>query len=136
MILIFCVDDKGGRMFGGRRQSQDRLVREDMLRQAAGRALWMNAYTAKQFAGHEDAVRVSETCLDKAGAGEYCFIEGQDVSAYLDKAEGLVVYRWNRRYPADMYFAVPPDGGWKQTAVREFAGFSHEKITKEVYCHE
>ena len=31
MTLILCVDDRGGLSFNGRRQSQDRRVREDLL---------------------------------------------------------------------------------------------------------
>ena len=31
MILVICVDDKGGMAFNGRRQSMDRLLRADLL---------------------------------------------------------------------------------------------------------
>lgn len=37
MTLILCVDDRGGLSFNGRRQSQDRRVREDLLTMAAVR---------------------------------------------------------------------------------------------------
>ena len=40
MIAVVCIDDKGGMLFNRRRQSQDRLLREDLLREAGeiGRA--------------------------------------------------------------------------------------------------
>ena len=49
MTLILCVDDRGGLSFNGRRQSQDRRVREDLLTMAAGGALWMDDYSRRQF---------------------------------------------------------------------------------------
>ena len=60
MTLILCVDDRGGLMFNRRRQSQDRLVRQDMLRLCGGRPLAVSPYTARQFEG-EDHVKVTET---------------------------------------------------------------------------
>lgn len=50
MIVILCVDYNGGTMFNHRRQSQDRLLRDRILRLTAGTRLWMNHYSAKQFA--------------------------------------------------------------------------------------
>ena len=35
-------------LFNRRRQSQDRLLREDLLREAGGGPLWKNGYSAKQ----------------------------------------------------------------------------------------
>ena len=55
MTLILCVDDRGGLSFNGRRQSQDRRVREDLLTMAAGGALWMDDYSRRQFTEPEAA---------------------------------------------------------------------------------
>ena len=41
MIVITCVDQKNGLAFNGRRQSRDRMVAADILRESAGRRLWM-----------------------------------------------------------------------------------------------
>ena len=65
MTLILCVDDRGGLSFNGRRQSQDRRVREDLLTMAAGGALWMDDYSRRQFTEPEAAaIRVDR---DPAG---------------------------------------------------------------------
>ena len=66
MILIVCLDDKGGMAFNRRRQSKDRVLREQILALTEGRPLWMNSYSALQF---EDApnIRVDEAFLEKAG---------------------------------------------------------------------
>ena len=49
MILAVCIDDRNGMLFNGRRQSQDRVLREDLVREAGGGPLWMSAYSARQF---------------------------------------------------------------------------------------
>ena len=131
MILLVCVDDAGGLSFNRRRQSQDRVLRRHML-ERWGR-LWMNAYTAGQFT-EGDAVTVDEDFLEKAGPGDYCFVEGLPLSPHLERIEAVVLYRWNRAYPfdtvLDLALEVPP---WQLVSSKEFAGSSHERITKEVY---
>ena len=41
MTAIICMDDKNGILFNRRRQSQDRLLREDLLRETGSSPLWM-----------------------------------------------------------------------------------------------
>lgn len=135
MIIIICLDDRGGMLFNKRRQSQDVLLRQQILTETAGGRLWMNSYSAKQFAEESAAnIVVDETFLDKARPGDFCFIENVAPSAYEDKIEKIILYRWNRTYPGDLYFDIPlEEHGWKLIETDDFAGRSHEKITKEVY---
>ena len=135
MIPIVCIDDKNGTMFNRRRQSQDRLLRSDVLREAAGRRLWMNAYSYRQFAQEEGGtITVEEDFLQRAGAGELCFVEGLPLLPHLERMEGLILYRWNRVYPADTRLDLPVgEAPWTLLSREEFPGSSHERITKEVY---
>ena len=132
MTAIVCVDDRGGMLFNRRRQSQDRLLQEDLLREAGGRPLWMNGYSLGQFSSPPPNIRCAEDFWEQAGPGELCFAEDRDPGAWADRVEAAVVYRWNRRYPADLYCTLPLEG-WTLERREEFAGSSHEKITKEVY---
>ena len=50
------------------------------------------------------------------------------------RIEQFIIYRWNRVYPADVSVEIGAE--WKLTETEEFLGFSHEKITKEIYCRE
>ena len=135
MYLIYCVDEKGGLSFGGRRQSRDRTVRGDMLEMTAGKTLWMDEMSRRQFTEPEgERIQVDEDFLSRAGAGEFCFVEDRPALPWLDKVEGVVLYHWNRTYPADRYLDVPPlEHGFRLEKTEEFPGYSHEKITKEVY---
>ena len=133
MIAIVCVDDNNGMMFNHRRQSQDRVLREHVLREADGEVVWMNAYSAKQFADAEPSrLKVCENFLEQAGNGEFCFVEDQDLRPYMDRTREIILYKWNRVYPADFRFEVDLSSR-KLEESEEFAGLSHEKITRERY---
>lgn len=135
MILIACVDDKLGMLFNRRRQSQDRILRERILQLTDGKTLWMNEYSRKQFGDAEiPQIRVSETFLQEAGEGDYCFLETVDPAPYEASIEQIVLYKWNRVYPADVHFSIPlQEHGWKIVQTTDFPGSSHDKITEEVY---
>lgn len=135
MRLIVCLDERGGMSFCGKRQSRDSAVCEKIAALTAGSAVWMNAYSASLFKTVDMLISVDEVFLDKAGEKAYCFAENVDVSAYLEKAEELIVFYWNRHYPSDKKFpAVLPNDIWKRKEKTDFTGTSHEKITMEVYC--
>ena len=49
MIVFVCLDDNNGMMFGGRRQSRDRVVIQDILAQCECSRLWIDEYSAKSI---------------------------------------------------------------------------------------
>ena len=118
-------------LFNHRRQSQDRLLRLDLLQETAGRPLWMNAYSAGQFEFMPENIRIAEDFPVQAEEGEFCFFENVDPVPWLEKAEKVILYHWNRRYPADRWFPQPLVG-WSAEWTEDFAGASHEYITKEI----
>lgn len=135
MIVVICVDDKNGMMFHRRRQSQDRVMREDLLEECGENLLHMNKYSESLFKDNaKEGIVVSEDFLCAAGAGEFCFVEDVDVRDYREKIEAVILYKWNRRYPADIYFLIDlAESEWILERTEEFKGSSHERITKEVY---
>lgn len=135
MIIIAAVDEENGLMFNNRRQSQDRILRERILSMSFGSKLWMNQYSKNQFNGcNSQWICESEDFLDEATDGEYCFVENTDVSLYENEAEKIILFRWNRKYPSDFYFDIDVNSlTWHLTYIEDFQGYSHEKITMEVY---
>ena len=128
MTLSFCLDDRGGLLFNGRRLSRDANLLADLS--AAG------PVTVDAF---------SEKLLTSAGipfliAGEQIpsdarfFLENRDPDTLIPLADKVVIYRWNRHYPSDVRWEKnPADFGFTLSETTEFPGKSHETITKEVY---
>jgi hypothetical protein len=134
MIVIICIDDNFGMMFNHRRQSKDRILLEDMIDYSKEKNLYMNEYSYKLFSGfNPENLIVDNEFLDNAGTGEYCFVEDSSLLPYERQIETLIIYKWNRRYPADYYLDIPLEDRWKIKDTEDFKGSSHEKITKEIY---
>ena len=95
----------------------------------------MHPYSAPLFAGSE--ICADEAFLERAGEGEVCFVENNSLRGMEKKAETVILYRWNRTYPADFYLDTPPEEcGLVLSESREFEGSSHEKITEEIWIRK
>ena len=133
MNLIICIDNKNGIMFNGRRQSRDRAVCEDILNMTGEHHLYTSEYSFALFEKYDDSrVICSGSPVLSAGEGDYCFAEDMDMSEAAAKADALVIYCWNKAYPADRYFDVDMEL-FRLVSETEFKGSSHEKITKRMY---
>ena len=133
MNVIVCLDDRQGMMFCNRRQSQDRKLRERIVQRCNGILLWMNAYSYKLYEEMtNDFICVDENFLSKAQKGEFCLVESALLKPYENKIEKLIVFWWNRHYPADFYLDLDLKN-WKKEREEEFQGSSHENITEEIY---
>ena len=75
-----------------------------------------------------------ENPKEEAKEGEYVFQELETLDTDDEQIEQFIIYRWNRVYPTDVSVEIGTE--WKLTETEEFPGFSHEKITKEIYCRE
>ena len=127
MTIYICLDDRNGLRFNKRRQSRDAAVLEDIRSQLSG-SLLVDPFSEKLIreAGIP-YVLVPETAQD-------FFAEDIPSEEMLSGCNKVVIYRWNRHYPADVRWN--PDlleRGFSLAETSEFAGKSHEKITREVY---
>ena len=133
MKLFVCLDEFGGMTFNKRRQSSDRMIRSDMLKITENSKLLVNSYTAKQFTEEENSkIQIDENCLEHAREDDFVFIENVNVVDYVSNIEEIIVYRWQRKYPADFFFDIDL-ADWKLCMEEEIKGYSHECILKEVY---
>ena len=133
MHLIVCVDDRMGMSFGGRRQSRDRVLCEDLIRtvEKSGAALYLSPYSAPLFEACA-CLRVSERYLEDAGEHDFCFCERELPLACAGGFDSVTLYRWNRHYPSDRKLELDLSR-YRLVEATEFVGSSHDKITKEVY---
>ena len=133
MKVFVCIDDGGGILFGGKRQSRDRLLVEDVRKTVGGGRLLVNAFSAPLFA-KEGGVLLSDDPLTEAEDGDYCFIENLSLCPFSHKIDVLYVYKWNRTYPATTFLDFEPvKNGFRLAETTDFVGSSHATITKETY---
>ena len=135
MIVCVALDDNNGMLFNNRRQSQDKILRDNLLNESKSSRLWMNEYSMKQFVEQiPENVVVDNDFMDKASIDDYCFVEDVLLANYENKIRKLIIYKWNRVYPTDMYLDIDlSNGGWHMESSEEFIGNSHKLITKEVW---
>ena len=164
MKVLVCVEERGGTLFNGRRQSSDRNVSRDMLREAGsllpdgslmpaeeamaeGCRLWISPFSKKLFRGKTDYLVMVENPLQEALEDEKAekrftghqtitaFVEDLDLYPYRESIRELVLYRWNRTYPFDRKLDIDLSE-YELTETVQLAGFSHDLITKERYVRK
>ncbi len=132
MTVFVCLDDNAGMTFGGRRQSRDSKVIEDIFVTVGNEKLFIAPFSEKLLDGR-DNIKVKRNPLNAVRHG-FCFIEDRGVKEYINDIDTLIIYKWNRHYPQDRKFdIIPAECGFTLTESIEFTGSSHEKITKEIY---
>ena len=134
MYIIAIVDESYGMMFNNRRISMDRVILEKIGEVLDGKKLWINNFSAEEYVDSKINFQVDDDFVDKAGEGEYIFIENIQIRKYHDKIDGAILFYWNRRYPSDFKLDyIPGENGMICTNKMDFAGYSHDKITMEVW---
>ena len=132
MTLVLCLDDNLGMMFNHRRQSRDRVLISELLETVGDRRLFVSPYSKALFPEGAANIAVADDPCAAAGEDDFSFVEDTDPTATWEKITTLIIYRWNRLYPADKRFA----GDMTRltlTETLEFVGSSHDTITKEVW---
>ena len=138
MTCVICLENRGGVMFNHRRVSRDAVVTDRILKLATEHGpLNITPYTLRLLPQENIPSRVVHICDHPAAEGEgTCWLEDTVGELRPDAADRLILFRWNRTYPADTLFdqkAFFSGGNWELESQEEFPGKSHKKITMEVY---
>lgn len=128
MTVYVCLDDRDGMLFNKRRQSRDSAVLAD-IRASVPDVLTIDPFSEKLIREAEIPYALAEEVLPEEA---HFFLEARPASDVIPPASTVVIYRWNRHYPADVRFDADLSGYTLQST-SEFPGKSHETITKEVY---
>lgn len=132
MNVIVCVDDNFGMMFNNRRQSRDREVIKNIIGKYENYDIYMNEYSEELFKEYSDRIYVSNNFLIEAKEEDYCFVEDNSLKSFEENIYKVIIYMWNRIYPADIYLEIDL-GKYSLFETEEIIGYSHEKITKRVF---
>lgn len=139
MNAIICIDNQNGIAFNHRRQSRDKVLIGDMLSFVREKPLYVSSYSAMLF-GEEDqkSIRLSDAPHVECPQGAWCFLELVDPQEIEHQIETLIVYRWNKIYPGDLFLTIElgAQSLWKLQETKDFPGSSHEQLTREVYIKE
>ena len=106
MKIFVCLDEKGGMMFNHHRQSRDRILMADMKTSVEASPLLVSPYSEKLVREHGIPCSVHENLLSVSGSDDFCFVEDTDASDYADRIDTVIIYKWNKRYPADVFLKL------------------------------
>lgn len=134
MTVAVCVSDGGGMLFNKRRQSKDKAVTADILKQAAEKKILVSEFSLPIFSENSSRVVAVSNPLAAAGSDSFVFVEDRSLLEYKKKITELLIYKWNRKYPYDLKLDINPEkeGMYLSESV-DFEGNSHEKITRELW---
>ena len=136
MTTIVCISDNGGMLFNKRRQSKDKELVKDLVRLVEEKdgILFVSEYSERLFSESEGSVISVSNPPESASEGDFAFVEAGGLSEYKSKINTLILYKWNRDYPADVFLDLTPqDEGMTLVETTDFEGSSHERITREIW---
>ena len=128
MILITCIDNSNGIMFNKRRVSKDALLIERLKGITKENKVYVSEYSKPLFEGFDNLV----LSIEKLTNNDFYFLEDEDYTGNIDK---IIIYKWNRDYPADKYFDIDLSS-YELISTQDFQGSSHDLITEEIYIKE
>lgn len=121
-------------IYNRRRLSRDRVLIQNLSELVDEGTLFISDFSAPLFVNSEVSTIAVSDPLFSAGEADFAFIEDRGALEYKEKIRRLVIYRWNREYPFDMAFDFDPVAeGMTLVESVDFAGYSHEKITREIW---
>lgn len=137
MKIIICLDDKNGMLYNKRRQSKDQTIIQDMIETFP--FLIMNSYSYKLFKDYDYSItiQINDDLPKIDNDKDFQFIEQNSLSLYENRISEIVVYYWNRKYPADLRCSIDfTSDRWQCIEEKEWVGSSHEKITRKRYIQK
>ncbi len=137
MNFIFITDNKGGMSLFGRRLSKDAALRAKICETISKQdgVLYMNSYSAKQFADEEIPCNyvITENYLDEADGNSWCLVETGMYS--VEMADKILLCNWNRDYPADRFLCANLESsGFSAVETCDIPGKSHDRITLTLFA--
>ena len=133
ITVAVTVDNKMGVAFNKRRQSRDKKLIEDLCLSTENE-ISISSYSLPLFEEWTSRVKVYGSPLAECADGGVCFVEISAIGKHVDEISELIVYRWNKVYPSDKKLdIIPEECGFIKVSTSDFAGNSHDVITKEIY---
>ncbi len=146
MKLIICTDTRFGYSFNQRRQSSDREVHQHMAGQLlkAEVPVSANYYTTRSLLRNREFIpdafferlllpakeddAPSDFLFTAARDEIYAYVENVSLIGYYHLIDEILLYIWDKRYPADLMFPASLLSAFQLKEEETFPGHSHEEI--------
>lgn len=140
MKLIVQIDSRYGTAFLNRILSTDITVTKDMINDLKEKEILVYDDLALSSVSKINDKRVI-SLKDYKGDIEtddnlVLYAVADKTLSYIEHAESITVYNWNRDYPADTFLNKDYIDSLRLISESDFTGNSHEKITKRRYENE
>ena len=123
-------------MFNNRRQTKDRMVIQKIKKKKKNNFLHLSEYSKPLFQGEDNLIefgtRWRNEVIIKGEESDYFFIEDSRPKDYECIIHRIILFCWNKTYPADSFFDIDLNN-YEQKEEIEFEGYSHEKISMKIY---
>lgn len=129
MILVVCIANNNGIMFNKRRVSKDALLIERLKSKIGENKIYLSNYSKELFDGFNNITHNIEDIKET----DFYFLEDEEIPNL--KINEIIVYKWNRDYPADKFWELSLNE-YTLISEEDFAGNSHERITEIIYTKE
>ncbi len=132
MTAVICIDNYAGIGYNKRRQTRDAGIIRDAVSMCKGGRIVITPTSEKLFAGIPHIC--AENPLSVMGKDDLYYAEFDVFEDVFDKADTVVIYSWNRAYPADVYFQYDPEEhGMTAESETLINGTSHDDVIKRVF---
>ena len=146
--LVLCADASFGYSFNHRRQSFDREMLKHLkeLLQDERDRIFVNQYTERRllkegfFTDTEAEKRQENPALpgnsflkEASSAGGTAWAENVSLQGWYHLIDEIDLYRWDKRYPADLYFSETLLKDFELCEETCFRGYSHDEILFQRY---
>ena len=123
-------------MFNNRRQTKDRIVIQKIKDITKNNFLHLSKYSRHLFQGDDNLIEFGTRWyygkIIKGEENDYFFIEDSRPKDYECIIHRIILFCWNKTYPADSFFDIDLNN-YEQKEEIEFEGYSHEKISMKIY---
>lgn len=131
MKLIVFTDLNNGMLFNNRRQSRDKALIEHIYDFVGRNKIWITLFSEDLFKNKKYNL-FEINSIGEIGEDDFVFIENYSPKILEKRLNEIVLFNWNRAYPADLFFDISLEDWYLEDEI-EIKGFSHEKISRKIY---
>ena len=101
--FVVCVEDRYGISFNKRLIGRDKLIDEFLIESLDGSEVFVDDNYLKYSKDNRFKLISEFDFNEDSNKSITIYCTSENSLAYLDRSEEIIIYYWNRAYPADLY---------------------------------